>query len=121
MFMYKREKQRLSIPEKLLPGLDPEWVELWETHGSSMIRADEVTIEEYRKNPAAHGFTYPTFAGLHFMPVESLGRFSVLITLISKVHLSSMSRTYRSLSFNQPGKLHSGSIARKDPVPSLFI
>lgn len=59
----KPQKARLSIPKKLLRGLDPEWVGLWETHGSSMVRADEVSIEEYRKNPAKYSFTYPTFAG----------------------------------------------------------
>lgn len=71
--MHRSEKQRLSIPDQLLPGLDREWVELWETYGSQMVRADEVTIEEYRKNPGAHSFTYPTFEGLHPMSVKILG------------------------------------------------
>lgn len=60
---YEFSKQRLSIPDHLIPGLDPEWVKLWEEHGSSMVRADEVSIEEYRADPAAHSFTYPTFSG----------------------------------------------------------
>ena len=56
-------KQRLSIPDHLLSGLDPEWVELWENHGSRMTRADELTIEEFRKDPSAYSFTYHLFAG----------------------------------------------------------
>ena len=28
-----------------------------------MVRADEVSIEEYRKTPALYSFTYPTCAG----------------------------------------------------------
>lgn len=56
-------KGRLSIPDHLLAGLDPEWVELWEKHGSGMTRADELTIEEYRMNPSAYSFTYPVFPG----------------------------------------------------------
>ncbi|CAL5869776.1 uncharacterized protein PFLUO_LOCUS4006 [Penicillium psychrofluorescens] len=68
----KPQKARLSIPKKLLRGLDPEWVGLWETHGSSMVRADEVSIEEYRKNPAKYSFTYPTFAGPSVFHVEDL-------------------------------------------------
>lgn len=61
--MTEEKKPRLSIPDKLLTGLDPEWVELWEKHGSSMVRADELSLEEFRKNPAAHSFTYPTCPG----------------------------------------------------------
>lgn len=54
---------RLAIKAKHLAGLDPEWVELWNTHGSHMVRADELSLEEYRKNPAEYSFTYPTCAG----------------------------------------------------------
>lgn len=79
--MPQPEKQRLSIPDWLLPGLDPEWVNLWETYGSQMVRADEVTIEEYRKNPGAHSFTYPTFEGLHLLPVGVLGSGSLNILI----------------------------------------
>ena len=57
------KKGRLSIPDKLLGGLDPEWVELWEKHGSSMVRADELSLEEYRKSPATYSFTYPPCPG----------------------------------------------------------
>lgn len=57
------DKQRLSIPDRLLPGLDPEWVKLWETHGSFMVRADERTIEEYRASPADYSFSYATCPG----------------------------------------------------------
>jgi acetyl esterase/lipase len=54
---------RLAIKKEHLAGLDPEWVELWHTHGADMVRADEVSLEEYRKNPVQYSFTYPTCAG----------------------------------------------------------
>lgn len=54
---------RLAIKNEHLAGLDPEWVQLWHNHGAHMVRADEVSIEEYRENPAAYSFTYPTYAG----------------------------------------------------------
>ncbi|KAJ5160723.1 Alpha/beta hydrolase fold-3 [Penicillium canariense] len=66
------KKHRLSIPDHLLPGLDREWVTLWEKYGSQMVRADEVSIEEYRKNARAHSFTYPTFSGPPVYHVEDL-------------------------------------------------
>lgn len=56
-------RPRLAIKKEHLAGLDPEWVELWHTHGAQMIRADELSLEEYRKNPALYSFTYPTCAG----------------------------------------------------------
>lgn len=59
-----RKESRLSIPKRLLPGLDPEWVDLWERYGSSMVRADELSLEEFRKSPAAYSFTFPTCAGM---------------------------------------------------------
>jgi acetyl esterase/lipase len=52
-----------DIPEHLLPGLDPEWVEMWNEHGRHLSRADEVSIEEYRKNPPAYNFTYASWKG----------------------------------------------------------
>ncbi|KAJ5767051.1 Alpha/beta hydrolase fold-3 [Penicillium nucicola] len=58
-----RNDSRLSIPKSLLTGLDPEWVSLWERHGSSMVRADELSLEEFRKDPAAYSFTFPTCPG----------------------------------------------------------
>ncbi|PVI05978.1 hypothetical protein DM02DRAFT_724747 [Periconia macrospinosa] len=61
---------RLAIDRTKFAGLDPEWIELWETHGANMIRADEVSIEEYRKNPALYSFTYPTCAGPEVFHVE---------------------------------------------------
>lgn len=54
---------RLAIKTEHLAGLDPEWVELWHTHGANMVRADELSLEEYRKNPSLYSFTYPTCAG----------------------------------------------------------
>lgn len=59
----EKKNSRLSIPDKLLGGLDPEWVNLWEKHGSPMVRADELSLEEFRKSPAAYSFTYPTCPG----------------------------------------------------------
>lgn len=52
-----------AIPDNLYDGLDPEWVKLWNEHGRYQKRADEVSIEEYRKNPAAYSFTYATWPG----------------------------------------------------------
>lgn len=54
---------RLAISAEAYPGLDPEWISLWNEHGASMVRADEVTIEEYRKDPAKYSFTYSTWSG----------------------------------------------------------
>jgi hypothetical protein len=54
---------RLAIKKEHLAGLDPEWVELWHTHGAHMTRADELSLEKYRKNPAMYSFAYPTCAG----------------------------------------------------------
>lgn len=63
MVSIHEQKPRLSIPERLRTRLDPQWIELWEKHGSSMIRADELSIEEYRKTPANFAFTYPVCSG----------------------------------------------------------
>jgi hypothetical protein len=54
---------RLAIKKEHLVGLDPEWVELWHTYGAEMVRADELSLEEYRKTPAMYSFVYPTCAG----------------------------------------------------------
>ncbi|KAJ5587021.1 Alpha/beta hydrolase fold-3 [Penicillium hispanicum] len=69
---YRSNRSRLSIPEKLLPGLDPEWVSLWETYGSSMVRADEVSIEKYRESPGTYSFTYPTYSGPPVFHVDDI-------------------------------------------------
>lgn len=54
---------RLRIGKDQYPGLDTEWIDLWNAHGAHMVRADELSIQEYRKNPAAYSFTYPTCPG----------------------------------------------------------
>ncbi|TDZ33517.1 Arylesterase [Colletotrichum trifolii] len=54
---------RLAFSAEDYPGIDPEWVRLWNEHGGSMVRADEVSIAEYRKSPAQYGFTHPTHSG----------------------------------------------------------
>ena len=51
------------IPNKYLSGLDPEWKRLWEEHGSKVIRADEVSVFELRKNPARYDFRYAKYSG----------------------------------------------------------
>ncbi|KAF5984241.1 d-amino-acid oxidase [Fusarium coicis] len=61
---------RLEIGPDEYAGLDPEWRKLWNTHGSSMVRADEVSIEDYRLNPAKYSFTYPTYQGPEVFHVE---------------------------------------------------
>lgn len=51
------------IQDEDFPGLDPEWRTLWNEYGSYLERADEVTLEEYRKDPSKYSFTYPTYPG----------------------------------------------------------
>ena len=60
------DRPRLAIKKEHLAGLDPEWVELWHTHGAHMVRADELSLEEYRKDPSLYSFTYPTCEGEFF-------------------------------------------------------
>jgi hypothetical protein len=69
---------------------------MWNEHGGGdMIRADEVTIEEYRKAPAKYGFSYPTWAGVYFFSVLLL--FMYLRTDQSlQARRCTMFRTYRS-------------------------
>lgn len=67
---HAKSTPRLAIRRKHLAGLDPEWVELWNNHGAHMVRADETSIEEYRKNPASYSFSYPTCAGESPTPVR---------------------------------------------------
>lgn len=62
--------KRLELRHDEYPGLDQEWRRLWNNHGSSMIRADEVTIEEYRHDPRKYSFTYPTCQGPEVFYVE---------------------------------------------------
>lgn len=57
---------RLAISPNKCDGLSPEWRSMWNEHGSFMVRADEVTIEEYRVDPAKYSFTYPTCSGTAF-------------------------------------------------------
>lgn len=52
-----------QAPKQWLDKLDPEWVEMWNTHGGRHRQAEEVAIEEVRRDPAAYSFTYPTWAG----------------------------------------------------------
>ncbi|KAK8048210.1 hypothetical protein PG994_009940 [Apiospora phragmitis] len=61
-----------TIPEDAYPGLDPEWRELWNTHGSHIMRSDEVTLEEYRKDPAKYSFSYATYNGPEVHKVEDI-------------------------------------------------
>ncbi|KAH3973407.1 hypothetical protein HBI25_082130 [Parastagonospora nodorum] len=63
---------RLAIRKEHLAGLDPEWVELWHAHGAHMVRADELSLEEYRENPAQYSFTHPTCAGPDVFHVEDI-------------------------------------------------
>ncbi|KAH0328936.1 hypothetical protein KCU71_g842, partial [Aureobasidium melanogenum] len=52
-----------QAPKQWLDELDPEWVEMWNAHGGCHRQAEEVGVEEVRKDPAAYSFTYPTWAG----------------------------------------------------------
>ncbi|KAK1988195.1 Alpha/Beta hydrolase protein [Colletotrichum cereale] len=66
----KSDNGRLAFSAADYPGIDLEWVRLWNEHGAAMTRADEVTIEEYRKSPARYSFTYPTCQGPDVFHVE---------------------------------------------------
>ncbi|KAH7165346.1 Alpha/Beta hydrolase protein [Dactylonectria macrodidyma] len=61
---------RLEISPHQYEGLDPEWRALWNDHGGSMVRADEITLEEYRADPSSYSFTYPTYPGPDVFHVE---------------------------------------------------
>lgn len=52
-----------KTPEYLLEIMDPAWVKMWDEHGASKLRADEVSIEEYRQNPGAYTFSYAAWSG----------------------------------------------------------
>ncbi|KAK0119632.1 hypothetical protein ONS95_011070 [Cadophora gregata] len=60
------------IPEKFRRGLDPEWIELWSSHGSKVIPASTVTIKEFRKDPQKYSFTYPTWRGPEVHQVQDI-------------------------------------------------
>jgi len=62
------------IPEQFRKGLDPEWVELWVSHGRRIIPASEVSIEEYRLSPAKYSFTYPVWKGENDQSVPQIAR-----------------------------------------------
>ncbi|KZL75306.1 alpha/beta hydrolase fold protein [Colletotrichum tofieldiae] len=66
----KRDHGRLEVSAADYPGIDLEWVRLWNEHGGAMVRADEVTIEQYRDSPARYSFTYPTWKGPDVFHVE---------------------------------------------------
>ncbi|KAK8118257.1 Alpha/beta hydrolase fold-3 [Apiospora kogelbergensis] len=61
-----------TIPEDAYPGLDPEWRAMWNAHGSHIIRSDEVTLDEYRKDPAKYNFAYATCTGPDVHKVEDI-------------------------------------------------
>ncbi|EAW10022.1 alpha/beta hydrolase [Aspergillus clavatus NRRL 1] len=52
-----------SIPARYLPRLDPEWRQMWSTHGKDVIGAHLVSVDEVRRSPAKYSFTYPTWTG----------------------------------------------------------
>ncbi|KAK5404958.1 hypothetical protein LTR46_009567 [Exophiala xenobiotica] len=64
------QQDRLAIVKGQYPGLDPEWVRLWNDHGSGMVRSDEVSPQEYRLDPAKYTLTYPLYGGPEVFHVE---------------------------------------------------
>ncbi|KAL5338358.1 Alpha/Beta hydrolase protein [Aspergillus crustosus] len=52
-----------AIPDKYLPGLDPEWLQMWSEHGKDISGAHLVTVEEFEQCPGKYSFTYPTWTG----------------------------------------------------------
>ncbi|KAF4781464.1 hypothetical protein HER10_EVM0012221 [Colletotrichum scovillei] len=61
---------RLAFSATEYPGIDPQWVQLWNEYGGSMVRADEVELEQYRKDPAKYSFTFLTCRGPEVFHVE---------------------------------------------------
>lgn len=55
--------QTHQAPQQWLDKLDPEWAKIWNLHGGYHCQAEEVSIEEVRKDPMAYSFTYPTWEG----------------------------------------------------------
>jgi hypothetical protein len=39
-----------AIPKEWISRLDPEWVTLWSEHGCHQLRADEVSVPQYRQD-----------------------------------------------------------------------
>ncbi|KAK7908781.1 CAZyme family CE10 [Apiospora marii] len=62
-----------TIPEDAYPGLNWKWRELWNTHGSQVTRPDEVTIAEFRRDPAKYTFSYATQSGPDVPKVDLMG------------------------------------------------
>ncbi|EKG14059.1 hypothetical protein MPH_08801 [Macrophomina phaseolina MS6] len=47
------------IPSKYLDKLDPQFIEVYNTHAAFRIRADQASIEEVRANPTKYQATVP--------------------------------------------------------------
>ncbi|KXJ87922.1 alpha/beta hydrolase fold-domain-containing protein [Microdochium bolleyi] len=65
-------KTEAGIPVGWLPKLDPEWIKLWTEHGTTKQRADEVTVADYRRDPAAYSFTYPMYPGPNVGDIQDI-------------------------------------------------
>jgi len=52
-----------QVPAEWLHKLDPEWIDVWNTHGGKHCQAEEFPIEIVRQKPVAYSFTYPTWSG----------------------------------------------------------
>ncbi|KAL4894260.1 Alpha/Beta hydrolase protein [Aspergillus ambiguus] len=52
-----------AIPKEYLPGLDPEWRQMWLDHGKAISGAHLVTIEEFLRHPEKYSLTYPLWTG----------------------------------------------------------
>jgi acetyl esterase/lipase len=61
-----------AIPKEWISRLDPEWVSLWNEHGCHQLRADEVSVTQYRRDPKAYSFTYAAWEGPKVFHEEEL-------------------------------------------------
>lgn len=66
--LLKATTNQNAIPERYLPGLDPEWRQMWLDHGKDVSGAHLVTIEEFLKCPKKYSLTYPTWTGRSLLP-----------------------------------------------------
>ncbi|KAK7725711.1 hypothetical protein SLS57_003777 [Botryosphaeria dothidea] len=75
------------IPSKYLDKLDPQFIEVYNKHAANRLRADQVSIEEFRADPAKYTATVPRgptlpvgSATIHQIPVkEPLGEIEVQV------------------------------------------
>jgi hypothetical protein len=51
------------VPKHWIDKLDAEWVDIWNAQGGYHCQAEQVSIEQVRRDPKHYSFVYPTWAG----------------------------------------------------------